>query len=214
MEQLNSKVVSVEVTPASRWVARRGAMLGYSGQVVFRPLSGTAGPRGGVAGVMTGMLSGEANPMMAAEGQGSVLYGYNGLHVDVVQLTPQAPLTIEADRLLAYDHSIQLSLMQIGSGGLRGLAQGAMTGQGLMTSQLSGQGAVAILSHGGAIRMPVNGEVFIDPQAYVAHQGNVQVELTGKVGLRDAVGRGSGEAFKLRLTGQGDAYVQPSEQKF
>jgi uncharacterized protein (AIM24 family) len=42
----------------------------------------------------------------------------------------------------------------------------------------------------------------------------LQVELTAKAGLRDVVGRGSGEAFQLRVTGQGTVYVQASEQKY
>jgi len=56
--------------------------------------------------------------------------------------------------------------------------------------------------------------VSVDPQAYVGHVGALQVELSAKVGFRDVVGRGSGEAFQLKATGQGTVYVQASEQKF
>lgn len=190
-------------------------MLGYDGQVAFRPLAGTAGGSGGLRGMAMGAMTGEANPMMAAEGQGSVLYGYRGLHVAVIELTHQAPFVCEADRLLCYDHSISTSLESVGAGGIRGMAQGMATGQGLFTTRLQGQGQIAILSHGSVFDIPVDGPgVFVDPQAYVGHQGNVQVEFTAKVGWRDAVGRGSGEATQLKLSGQGRVFVQPSEHKF
>jgi uncharacterized protein (AIM24 family) len=63
--------------------------------------------------------------------------------------------------------------------------------------------------------LPVSGDpVSVDPQAYVGHVGAVQVELSARVGFRDAVGRGSGEALQLKVTGQGTVYVQASEQKY
>jgi uncharacterized protein (AIM24 family) len=94
-------------------------------------------------------------------------------------------------------------------GGLRGAIRGAVSGQGLFTTQLHGAGSVAVLSHG------VDGsrQVAVDPQAYVAHVGQVDVDISASVGWRDAVGRGSGEAIQLKLTGYGTVYVQASEQK-
>lgn len=55
--------------------------------------------------------------------------------------------------------------------------------------------------------------VHVDPQAYVAHRGQVENKLTAAAGLRDLVGRGSGEAFQLQLSGSGVVYVQASERK-
>ena len=53
----------------------------------------------------------------------------------------------------------------------------------------------------------------VDPQAYVGHVGQLNVDIAASVGWRDAVGRGSGEAIQLKLTGYGTVYVQASEQK-
>ncbi len=53
----------------------------------------------------------------------------------------------------------------------------------------------------------------VDPQAYVAHRGDVRNRLTAALGWREMVGRGSGEAFQLELSGQGTVYVQASEEK-
>ena len=75
-EQVNSKVVRAQVAPGQEVLARRGAMLGYEGQITFRPI---AGQGQGVGGMVGRAMSGESNPMMATEGTGSVLYGFRGL---------------------------------------------------------------------------------------------------------------------------------------
>lgn len=210
IELVNGKVVRATVSPSSPVLARRGAMLGYTGAVAFRPV---AGQGRGISGMVGSAMAGESHPMMATEGQGEVLYGYRGLQVTVLQLTGDS-LTCEADRLLAHDAGLSTAVEFLGQGGVRAAVRGAVTGQGLFTTKLSGHGAVALLSHGESIALPVTGEpVGVDPQAYVGHLGAVQVELAAKVGWRDAVGRGSGEAFQLRCTGHGTVYVQASEQK-
>jgi len=209
-EVVNSKVVRARVTPNKAVLARRGAMLGYEGQIAFRPV---AGQGQGIGGTVGRAMAGESNPMMATEGSGAVLYGFRGLHVTVVDLTGDS-LTVEADRLLAHDANLQTSVEMIASGGIRQAVRGAMTGQGLFTTKVSGQGSVALLSHGGTFPLKLNGEtVGVDPQAYVGHTGALNVDLKASVGLRDLVGRGSGEALQLHVSGHGTVYVQASEQK-
>ncbi|MDT9593215.1 AIM24 family protein [Nocardioides zeae] len=210
-EVVNAKVVRVNVTQASPVLARRGAMLGYSGEVAFRPV---AGQGQGVGGMVGAAMSGESNRMMVAEGNGTVLYGFRGLYVTVVDLTGDS-LVVEADRLLAHDGNLQTSIEMVGQGGVRQMARGAMTGQGLFTTRVSGHGTVALLSHGGTFPLQLAGEqVGVDPQAYVAHTGALQVDLKASVGMRDLIGRGSGEAFQLHVSGHGTVYVQASEEKF
>lgn len=210
-EQENSKVVKTNVSAQTPVLARRGAMLGYTGNVQFRPIAGQGQGVGGMAGAM---FAGESVKMMAAEGQGTVFYGYLGLHVTVINLTGDS-LTVEADRLLAHDANLNTAVEFIGQGGIKAAVRGAMTGQGLFTTKVNGQGAVALLSHGGTEELRLNGNtVGVDPQAYVGHVGNLTVSLKAKVGWRDAVGKGSGEAFQLQISGHGTVYVQASEQKF
>jgi uncharacterized protein (AIM24 family) len=210
-ETVNSKVVRAHVGPASPVLARRGAMLGYSGRVTFRPVHGQGR---GVGGMLGAAMSGESNPMMATEGTGQVLYGFQGQHVTVLELDGNAPLVCEADRLLAHDANLQTSVQFLGSGGIRSAISGAMTGQGLFTTNVHGRGSVALLSHGGAFPLHLNGtQVGVDPQAYVGHVGQLSIDVAAKAGFRDVVGRGSGEAFQLKISGSGTVYVQPSEQK-
>ncbi len=211
-EVVNAKVVRAEVGPQRAVLARRGAMLGLTGDVVFRPVQGQGA---GVPGRIGAALASESNPMMATTGSGTVLYGLRGLHVTVLDLDGAQPLSVEADRLLAHDADLQTAVQFLGSGGLSGVVRGAATGQGLFTTQVSGRGSVALLSHGGTFALEVSpGEaVGVDPQAYVAHTGSLTVDLKAKVGWRDAVGRGSGEAFQLQVSGRGTVYVQASEKK-
>lgn len=230
LELVNSKVVKSSLAAGQNVLARKGSMLYYTGDVHFIPhsMGGYAGsmPGGrsgfsasGVAGMAGRMMSGEHVAMMAAEGQGEVFYGHAGLYVEVIHLDGSSMLTVEADRLLAQDGNLSSSIVSLGSqgGAVRGAVRGAITGQGLFTTQLTGMGSVAVLSHGGAIALQVGPEhpqVVVDPQAYVCHLGNITVDISANVGWRDAVGRGSGEAVQLKMTGMGTVWVQASEKKF
>lgn len=215
---VTSTVVLARVRPGAEVLARRGAMLAVTGDVRFSPVSPGPGGAygGGVAAALTRSLRGEAVPLMVAEGTGEVHYGFRGHHVTVVDLDGTRALSVEADRLLAHDAALSSAVVPVGAhGGVRGLARGAVTGQGLFTTQLSGTGSVALLSHGGTFALPVAGgrQVVVDPQAYVGHLGEVRLDVSANVSWRDAVGRGSGEALQLRASGEGTVYVQASEAK-
>lgn len=216
LEKVNSRVVKTRVAQGRQVTARKGAMLYYTGDVRFEPL--TMGGAGGVGGFAGRMMSGEHVAMMSATGSGEVFYGHAGQHVDVVALDGATQLTAEADRLLAYEGYLQTSVVFLGSqGGIRGAVRGAMTGQGLFTTQVSGQGSVALLSHGGMFALPVDPSrppLVVDPQAYVGHLGHLNIEVSARVGWREAVGRGSGEAIQLKVSGHGTVFVQASEKKF
>ena len=216
--KVTSKVVTAEVRPGGEVLARRGAMLAYTGQVRFSPVSAGSGGGygGGIASALGRAMAGEAVAMMVAEGTGTVHYGHHGHHVTLVELDGSATMSVEADRLLAHDAHLSSSVVFLGQqGGLMGAVRGAVSGQGLFTTQLSGRGSVALLSHGGTFPIQVGGgrQVVVDPQAFVASVGNLRVDVSASVGWRDAVGRGSGEAVQLKVSGQGTVYVQASEEK-
>ncbi len=217
-EKMNSKVLKVPVGPGREVLARRGAMLGYTGDVRFSPVRSGGGSAGGFLG---SQLSGESAAMMVAQGSGEVFYGFQGLTYAIVELSGAEMLTVESNRLLVHDANLNsaivpLTAQQSGGGfraGLRSAATGAMTGQGMFTSQLSGVGSVAVLAHGEVLELPVRADkpVVVDPQAFVAARGQVQVSLGANVSFKEAR---SGEMFQLTATGQGTVYVQASERKF
>ncbi|MFE7796626.1 AIM24 family protein [Nocardia sp. NPDC057440] len=229
-EKVNGKVVKVDVSRAGGVVARNGAMLFYTGDISFAPhqIPGGQGMGGG-GGLMRmagRMMAGEHERTMLAQGPGEVHYGFAGLEVHVVHLQQGATLRVEASRLLANSAGLQssiVSVMSSGGGGgggglmgaLRGAAGGALTGQGMFTTQLAGQGSAVLLAHGGFLELQVGGPnpIVVDPQAFVATYGNVQTELKTAMSWRDAVGRGAGEAMQLHCVGQGVVYVQASEEK-
>lgn len=219
-EKVNGKVVKGRVGQGEWIAARRGAMLGYTGDVQFSPLAGqhgagAMGGLGGVGGMVGRKLAGEGASMMSAQGGGEVWYGFAGLHHHIVDSGNEL-VVADSDRVLCHDGNLQTSIVFLGSqGGIKGAVRGAMTGQGLFTTQFSGFGQVVLLAHGGVFEIPITpqSQVAVDPQAYVAHKGAVTVDISAKVGWRDAVGKGSGEAFQLKLSGTGTVYVQASEQK-
>ncbi len=211
--RINSKMVEAPVHPGQRMFSQRGAMLAYRGRVTFTP--SITGGQGGVMSMIGRRVANEATPLMVVEGEGSVMFGHGGHHIHTVDLTGET-LYVEADRLLAFDGSLRQGTMFMGSqGGVMGVLRGQVTGQGLFTTTLQGKGSVAFLAHGGVIELPIRpqGPVHVDPQAYVAHRGEVRNRLTAALGWREMVGRGSGEAFQLELSGEGMVYVQASEEK-
>lgn len=211
--EVNAKMVEATVLPGQRLFSQRGAMLAYQGDVSFTP--NLQSGQGGLTSMIGRRLAGEAAPLMAVEGNGTVFFGHGGHHVHVITLTGDT-LYVEADRLLAFEGSLTQGTMFMGSqGGVMGMVRGQVTGQGLFTTTLAGHGAVAVLAHGGVIELPITPDhtVHVDPQAYVAHHGEVRNKLSAAIGWRELVGRGSGEAFQLELSGNGTVYVQASEDK-
>jgi uncharacterized protein (AIM24 family) len=211
--KINSKLIEAKVFPGQRIFSQRGSMIAYTGEVGFTP--NLTGGQGGVMGMIGRRVANEDVPLMTVEGQGTVLFGHGGHHIQIIELTGDT-LNVEADRLLAFDGTLRQSTVFLGSqGGVMGMVRGQVSGQGLFTTQLSGQGSVAVMAHGGFVELPIapNQPVHVDPQAYVAHRGQVQNKLSTSVGWRDMVGRGSGEAFQLELSGHGVVYVQASEEK-
>jgi uncharacterized protein (AIM24 family) len=211
--RINSKMVEAVVTPGQRLFSQRGAMLAYRGEVTFTP--NITGGQGGVMSMIGRRLANEASPLMTVEGQGTVMFGHGGHHIHTVDLAGET-LYVEADRLLAFDGSLRQGTMFMGSqGGVMGVIRGQATGQGLFTTTLQGKGSVAVMAHGGVLELPIAPDrpVHVDPQAYVAHRGDVRNRLTTAIGWREMVGRGSGEGFQLELSGQGTVYVQASEEK-
>ncbi|MFJ2606209.1 AIM24 family protein [Streptomyces sp. NPDC091279] len=211
--EINSKMVEATVLPGQRLFSQRGAMLAYQGEVSFTP--NLQGGQGGIMSAIGRRVANEATPLMTVEGSGTVLFGHGGHHVQVIELTGDT-LYVEADRLLAFEGTLRQGTMFMGAqGGVMGMVRGQVTGQGLFTTTLQGQGAVAVMAHGGVFEIPITPQrpVHVDPQAYVAHHGDVRNKLSTALGWRDMVGRGSGEGFQLELSGNGSVFVQASEDK-
>lgn len=206
---VNSKMLSVRLRNEEVF-AKRGAMIAYTGFVDFAPSSsGSEGMRGAAMRSVTG----ERMTLMSARGTGEVLYAYYGMHVTMIPLRGET-FYAESESVLAYDGRLRSGTEFMGQGGVGGLIRGAATGSGLFTTTLEGMGELAIVSEGGAIALDVTPQrpIFVDPQAYVGHRGQLQSTLVTDVGWKTFVGQSSGESYQLKFTGRGNVYIQAAER--
>ncbi|MFI3218867.1 MAG: AIM24 family protein, partial [Methylococcales bacterium] len=152
--------------------------------------------------------------LMVAEGTGTVYYGYNGFFVSIIQVVNET-VFVESDTLLAFDARLRTGTMFLGNqGGVQGILRGAVSGQGLFTTTLQGTGEIAILSDGNAIGLPVTPQqpVFVDPDAYIAHKGELSSSIVTDLNWKNLIGQASGESYQVKFTGQGTVYIQASER--
>ncbi|MFI3218989.1 MAG: AIM24 family protein, partial [Methylococcales bacterium] len=97
-QQINEKLIEVSLNGEAVF-AKKGAMISYQGNVVFRR-SFLAG--NGVQDFAMRALTSEGYALMVAEGTGTVYYGYNGFFVSIIQVVNET-VFVESDTLLAFD---------------------------------------------------------------------------------------------------------------
>lgn len=190
--------------------AMMGSMIAYKGEVTFQRsfLSG-----GGISNMAMRQATNEGMAMMAAQGSGVVYYAHRGQNVTIVPVR-SGMLCIESKSVLAFDGRLQAGTRFMGNGGVSSIVSGMATGQGLFTSTFTGTGEVAMVSDGKAIPLEVmpNRPVFVDPQAYLGHVGNLNPSIHTDVGWKTLIGQTSGESYQLKFQGQGTVYIQASER--
>ena len=208
--QINEKLLEVKISKETVY-AKRGAMICCTGDVLFaRSFLGGQGVRDLAMRTATS----EGMQLMEATGSGTIFYGYQGLFVTIINVRNDT-LYIESDSVLAYDEEMTSGTMFLGNqGGVSGILRGAVSGQGLFTTTLKGTGEVAILSDGNAIGLPVTPDrpVFVDPNAYIGHLGQLTSAIVTDVNWKTFVGQASGESYQVKFSGQGTVYIQASER--
>ena len=182
-----------------------GSMVAYEGQVQFKA-SGFGGGEGLMAGIRR-QATGEQLTLMECSGQGTVYFAIMAQDVSVVDLNNDQ-LQVESRQLMALNGDLRTDVRFAG-------LRGASSGQGLFTTVVSGSGQVALVSNGGPlIPLEVSPQypLVVDPDAFVAAQGNVQSSFLTDVSWSNVIGGGSGEAFSLNWQGNGIVYIQPAER--
>jgi uncharacterized protein (AIM24 family) len=184
--------------------ASAGSMVAYTGNVQFK--NAGLGGGGGLKAALKQRVAGESISLMECTGAGRVYLAEDALDVTVVDLDNDT-LTVESEHILAVTQGLKLDVQ---FAGLRGMT----TGQGLATTRVSGTGQCAITSHGPMIGLQVaqGSPLVVDPDAYVAGTGQLQMTMVSGVSWRSLVGEGGGEPFSLRFEGQGVVYIQPAER--
>lgn len=184
--------------------AASGSMVAYEGNVQFK--SAGMGGGGGLKAALKQRVAGESISLMECSGHGRVYLAQDAMDVTVVELGGDR-LTVESEHILAVTPDLKLDVQ---FSGLRGMT----SGQGLATTSVSGTGTAAIMSDGPLIALAVapGSPLVVDPDAYVAGTGQLQMSLVSGVTWRSLVGEGGGEPFSLRFEGQGVVYIQPAER--
>lgn len=183
--------------------ALTGSMVAYDGDVEFKKQS-MGGE--GVMGAIKRKATGESLSFMEMKGRGKVYVARDAAEVQLVQLTGET-LYVEASSLLALDMSLKTGTKFTGLGG-------GQSGNGVFTTTVDGNGMVAFTADGPPIALRVTNmdPVTVDPQAYVAHTGNLIQDFVQDINFRTVIGQGSGETFQQRFSGDGVVYIQPAER--
>lgn len=195
----------LEVNLNGRVWAKLGSMIGYVGDVKFIR---EGMMEGGLGKFFKKAMTGEANPMMKAEGQGRVYFADNGKKVRVLYLQNEG-LFVNGNNVLAFQDSIQWDIKMMRR--MAGIAAG-----GLFNIMLGGTGAIAVTTHFDPITLVVTPDypVYTDPNATIAWSTSLQPEIKTDISFKTFLGRGSGESFQLAFRGNGWVVLQPYEEVY
>ena len=185
--------------------AASGSMVAYHGDVAFK--NAGMGGGDGFRAALKRRATGESVSLMRCSGKGTVWFAKDAMEIVVIQLAGDT-LKVESEQLLALSDDLRTD---VAFAGLRG----ASSGQGLFTTTVTGSGPVALLSSGGppiALEVTPQHPLVVDPDAFIASQGNLNQTFVTDVSWRNLIGESSGEAFSLRFDGHGVVYIQPEER--
>jgi uncharacterized protein (AIM24 family) len=193
----------LEVHVKGRIWAKLGSMVAYRGQLRFVREGAL---EGGLGRALKKLVSSEAAPLVKIEGQGIAYLADRGKHVTVLRLQGDT-LNVNGSDLLAFEDSIRYDIT------VHRRMAGMLAG-GLFSLRLSGDGLVAIMSHGEplTLRCSAADPLTTDPNATVAWSGNLSPGIKTDISLRSFLGRGGGEAFQMTFAGDGFVVVQPYEE--
>jgi uncharacterized protein (AIM24 family) len=197
----NSKLLKVELN--GEMLARTGAMVAYQGQVQFQALGA-----GGVGKWLKQKVTGEGVPLMKMTGQGDVFLADDAADVYLIDMDPGDSLSINGANVLAFEPTLQYEIRFV-------QGMGMLSAAGLFNCVFSGQGRIAITSHGQPVVLQVNQPTYADPQAAICWSASLQTgyHRADQLGLGTLIGRTTGEAFTMSFSGQGFVVVQPSEMR-
>ena len=193
----------LEVHVNGRIWSKLGAMIAYRGQVKF-VREGML--EGGIGKMLMKAVSGEVTPLVKMEGRGVVYLADEGKHITILRLQGET-INVSGNDLLAFEDSVQYQITMH-----RKVA--SMMSGGLFSVRLTGQGMVAIMSHGEplTLRCSAADPIITDPNATVAWSGNLMPQIKTDISFRTLMGRGGGETFQMFFQGDGFVVVQPFEE--
>lgn len=199
----SSKMLEVHVQ--SRIWSKLGAMIAYKGNLSFKR-EGML--EGGLMKALMRAVSQEMSPLAKIEGRGVAYLADDGKEVTILRLSGSDVINVNGNDLLAFEDSVRYDIT------MHRRVAGMVSG-GLFSVRLSGNGMVAITSHGKPLTLRVTPQepIMTDPNATVAWSGNLQPDLRVDTSLRSIIGRGGGETYQMMFRGEGFVVVQPYEEE-
>lgn len=182
---------------SDHFFARQGSMVAYQGAIDFA-YQGS----GGMGKFLKKAFTGEGMALMKVSGAGDVFLAQDADEVFLLHLEGES-VTVNGSNVLAFEPSLQWDIKRVEGASM-------MTG-GLFNTTFSGTGALAIVVFGTPVVLNVDAPTFVDMQSAVLWSTGLQSSVRKTAKASAMVGRGSGEAFQLALSGQGFVVVQASE---
>jgi uncharacterized protein (AIM24 family) len=178
------------------WI-KPGAAIAYRGELTFERLRTTE------ARSIDQIAVREMSPLVRARGRGHLYCAHHGAHVHLLDLRRET-VVVSAQDVLAFESSLGFEMSLLGRG--LGIAAG-----GLIVVALSGEGALAVATHGETLRLEVTPDnpLNTDPHATVAWSGGLAPTLKTDLSWRSVIGHGGHQPVQMRFEGTGFVIVQP-----
>ena len=194
----NHKMLKVRLSGTTgHFYALQGSMVAYQGQVDFA-YQGS----GGVGRMLKKAFTGEGMSLMKVSGSGDVFLAREADDIFLLHLEGDS-VTVNGANVLAFESSLEWDIKRV---------EGAsMMSGGLFNTTFTGTGVLAITVHGAPVVLNVDVPTFVDMQSAVLWSTGLTTGIRRTATASSMIGRGSGEAYQLSLTGPGFVVVQASE---
>jgi uncharacterized protein (AIM24 family) len=194
----NDRMLKVDLAGTDgHFFARQGSMVAYQGEVDFA-YQGS----GGMAKMFKKAFTGEGMSLMKVTGSGQVFLAHQADEVALLELEGDSCM-VNGDSLLAFTSGLAWDINR---------AEGAsVLSGGLFNTSFTGHGMLAVTVFGTPVALRVDVPTYVDMQSAVLWTSGLKTSIRKTAKAAAAIGRGSGEAYQLCLSGDGVVVVQASE---
>lgn len=194
----NKRMLKVHLASTSGWFhALQGSMVAYQGAVDFA-YEGS----GSMGKFLKKAFTGEGMSLMKVSGSGDVFLARDADEIFLLELEGES-VTVNGSNVLAFESSLAWDIKRVEGASV-------MSG-GLFNTTFTGAGILAITVYGTPVVLNVDQPTFVDVQSAVCWSAGLQTGIRRTATASAMIGRGSGEAYQLALSGQGFVVVQASE---
>lgn len=197
----NERMLKVRLSGTTGFFyAKQGSMVAYQGQVDFA-YEGS----GGMSKLLKKAVTGEGMSLMKVSGSGDVFLADQADEIGIITLEGES-VTVNGANVLAFDSNLAWDINRMeGASALSG---------GLFNTTFTGSGTLAVTFFGTPVVLNVDQPTFVDMQSAILWSKSLKSSVRRTASASALIGRGSGEAYQLALSGEGFVLVQASEGHF